>query len=285
MLLNSLKDFVSQKRQANYPEYVIKNSLKEYLQFPVLAYLYSRKNYQNFVFMGGSALRIIYNLPRLSEDLDFNLSEDDYNRFDLKGLGEEIKKYFQDQFQMEIGYRVQGKIRLYLKFPILDELGLANDESGIKNSSGKESDFLYVKIELSIEDFQAAEYEVAPVSGFGFNFIVKTYNLKFLMTGKISAILDRTWFKGKENEVDIKGRDYYDLFWYLEKGVEPDFKTLALKFKIKNMAELKIRLKEKIKSSVTAPKLRYDLINFFSEQEFIGSFCDNYHEIMKKYLD
>jgi len=276
MFLDLLKDFVSQKIQAAWPEYVIRNAVKEYLQFPVLAYLYSQKKYQSFVFMGGSALRIIYGLPRLSEDLDFNLPPADYNSLDLKGLGEEIKKYFQDQFQMAISYRVQGKIRLYLKFPILKDLGLA-----IGNS---ESDFLYVKIELSAEDFKEPEYEIAPVSGFGFNFIVKTYSLKFLMTGKISAILDRTWFKGKDNEVDIKGRDYYDLFWYLKKGIEPDFKTLALKFKVKDMPTLKAILKEKIANAVTATKLRYDLVNFFSEQEFINGFCDNYKEIMSKYL-
>jgi hypothetical protein len=32
------------------------------------------------------------------------------------------------------------------------------------------------------------------------------------MTGKISAILDRSCFKGDDNEIDIKGRDYYDLY-------------------------------------------------------------------------
>lgn len=277
MLLDLLKDFVRQKKQAAWPDFVIKNAVKEYLQFPVLAFLYGREAYQNWIFMGGSALRIIYGLPRLSEDLDFNLPAAVYNKLDLATLGEEIKKYFQDQFRMEIVYRVQGKVRLYLKFPILRELGLAGDKS--------ESDFLYVKIELSAEDFRRPEYEVAPVSGFGFNFIVKTYNLKFLMTGKISAILDRAWFKGSDNEIDIKGRDYYDLFWYLEKGIEPDFKTLTLKFKIKDMTELKIRLKEKIIKAVTPAKLRYDLANFFSEQEFISGFCKNYQAIMKKYLN
>ena len=105
------------------------------------------------------------------------------------------------------------------------------------------------------------------------------------MTGKISAILDRSWFKGKENEIDIKGRDYYDLFWYLEKGIEPDFQTLSSKFGINNMAELKSRLKEKIKTSVTTVKLRYDLVNFFDAPEFIDNFCNNYLEIMKKYLN
>lgn len=277
MLLDLLKDFVSQKKQAAWPDFVIKNAVKEYLQFPVLAFLYGRSAYQNFVFMGGSALRIIYGLPRLSEDLDFNLPLSVYNKLDLAALGEEMKKYFQDQFRMEISYRIQGKVRLYLKFPILKELGLAGGKS--------ESGFLYVKIELSAEDFSKPEYEVAPVSGFGFNFIVRTYNLKFLMTGKISAILDRAWFKGKDNEIDVKGRDYYDLFWYLDKGIEPDFKNLALKFKVKNMTELKVLLKEKIIKAVTPAKLRCDLVNFFSEQEFIKSFCDNYQEIMKKYLD
>jgi hypothetical protein len=280
MLLELLKDFVSQKKQAAWPEYVIKNAVKEYLQFPVLAFLYGQKRYQQFIFMGGSALRIIHNLPRLSEDLDFNLSEADYNKLDLCILGAEIKRYFQDQFRMAIDYRVQGKIRLYLKFPILKALGLVKTQSG----SGAESDFLYVKIEISVDNFKQPEYEVAPVSGFGFNFIARTYSLKFLMTGKICAILDRVWFKGKDNSIDIKGRDYYDLFWYLDKGVEPDFATLAARFEVKNMLELKAILKGKIAGSVTSAKLHYDLVNFFNEQEFISSFCDNYKEIMNKYL-
>jgi hypothetical protein len=104
------------------------------------------------------------------------------------------------------------------------------------------------------------------------------------MTGKISAILGRSWFKGEKNEIDIKGRDYYDLFWYLDKGIEPDFVTLGSELGVNNMAELKDRLREKIRTAVTAVKLRYDLVNFFGEQEFIKSFCDNYQEIMKKYL-
>lgn len=284
MLFDLLKDFSSQKKQAAWPEYVIKNALKEYLQFPVLAFLYSQKKYQSFVFIGGSALRIIYGLPRLSEDLDFNLPLADYNKLDLALLGAEIKKYFQDQFRMAISYRVQGKVRLYLKFPILKDLGLTAGGSSGASGVETESDFLYVKIELLVEDYKEAEYEVAPVSGFGFNFMVKTYSLKFLMTGKIDAILARSWFKGKDNEIDIKGRDYYDLYWYLQKGIEPDFKTLALKFKVKDMPELKVLLKEKIAGFVTSAKLRYDLVNYFSEQEFINSFCNNYEEIMKKYL-
>lgn len=276
MLINLLQDFVSQKKQAGWPDFVINNGLKEYLQFSVLAFVYNQKDYQGFIFTGGSALRIAYNLPRLSEDLDFNLKQEDYKKIDLKLLGEKLRKYFKEKFLLSITYRVQGDSRLYLKFPILKELGLA---------FGENSDFLYIKIEIAVEDFIDPEYEITPVSGFGFNFITKTYNLKFLMTGKISAILDRSWFKGKDNEIDIKGRDYYDLYWYFDKGIKPDFLTLKDKFNIKNEIELKKVLKEKIDEKVTEKKLFYDLANFFGEQGFISSFCKNYKEIMKKYLD
>lgn len=275
MLINLLEDFVSQKKQAGWPDFVINNGLKEYLQYSVLAFIYSQKEYQNFIFTGGSALRIVYNLPRLSEDLDFNLKREDYERMDLKILGEKLQKYFEEKFLLSVSCRVQGVYRLYLKFPILKQLGLA---------SVGDSDFLYVKIEISPEDFINPEYETSPVSGFGFNFIVNVYNLKFLMTGKISAILDRSWFKGKENEIDIKGRDYYDLYWYFDKGIKPDFLTLSSKFAIKNETELKKTLKEKIEEKVTEKKLFYDLANFFGEQEFVIGFCRNYKEIMKKYL-
>ena len=138
MLFDLIKDFVNQKKQASWPEYVIKNAIKEYLQFPVLAFIYSKKEYQDFIFMGGSALRIIHGLPRLSEDLDFDLPLDTYHNLDLNVLGEEIKKYFRDQFLLNISFRVQGKIRLYLKFQILKDLGLAD--------GGSESDYLLMAL-------------------------------------------------------------------------------------------------------------------------------------------
>ena len=280
MLIEQLKNFVAQKRAENWPDFVIKNGLKEFLQFPVLAFIYNKPKYQNFIFIGGSALRIIYKLPRLSEDLDFNLSLEDYRALDLKKMADELKKYFKNDFSLDISTRVQGEeepgpSRLYLKFPVLKELDLAK---------GSESDFLYVKIEPQVDNFSKIETEINPISSFGFNFLIKSYSLKYLMTGKISAILERAWFKGADNEIDIKGRDYYDLYWYLEKGVEPDFKILKEKFSIANMGELKKELAKKIDTDLTEKKLLFDLENFFPEQDFIKSFCLNYKEIIKKYL-
>ncbi|MAG44583.1 hypothetical protein CL633_01710 [bacterium] len=275
MLNEILKNLVKQKRKENIPDFVIINFLKEYLQFPVLDFIYNNPKYQNLIFIGGSCLRICYNLPRLSEDLDFDLFQKDYDKLNLKSLALEIKEYFKNNFLINIDFRCQEKVRVYLKFPILKKLNL---------SYGNGSDILYVKIEPTKSKFIKPEVEINPVSSFGFNFLVKNYNLKFLMTGKIIAIFTREWFKGKNDEIDIKGRDFYDIFWYFKNNISPDYKNLSKFIRINNKNELKERLWGKINNSVTEQKLSYDLKNFFGNQSFISSFCKNYKEIMKKYL-
>jgi len=275
MLDEILKNLVNQKKQENMPDFVIINFLKEYLQFPVLDFIYNTQNYQNFIFTGGSCLRICYNLPRLSEDLDFDLNKKDYQQLNLKNLALKIQNYFKNNFLMDIDFRCQGKTRIYLKFPVLKKLNL---------SYGQGSDLLYVKIEPNKSEFIKPEVEMNPISNFGFNFIVKNYNLKFLMTGKIIAIFTREWFKGQDDEIDIKGRDFYDIFWYFKNNISPDYKNLSKFTGICNTNELKEKLWEKIDKNINEQKLSYDLKNFFGNQNFISNFCKNYKKLMKKYL-
>lgn len=282
MLKAQLEKLVSDCQTKNWPDFVIKNALKEYLQFPVLAWIYNQEKYQNFIFMGGSALRIIHGLPRLSENLGFNLKLKDYKSLDITKLGEELKDYFKNELLIDISYKAQtkpapGPERLYLKFPILKDLGLAKGKD--------ESDFLYVKIKPQVKDFANPKYQVVPISKFSYNFLVKSYKLSFLMTGKISAILERVWFKGQNDEIDIKGRDYYDLYWYLNKGIEPDWATLNKRFKIKNKQDLNKILKAKIENEVNPQKLLFDLENFFPEPEFVSGFCKNYKQIINPFLE
>ncbi len=233
------------------------------------------RKYKNFIFTGGSCLRICYGLPRLSEDLDFDLPAKEMESLDLEKMGEELAIYFKNNFALNLTYRRQGSYRLYLKFQILKELGLAY---------GGGSDFLYVKIEPSKSQFKKYETELTPIALYGFNFLANNYKLKFLMTGKILAVLERQWFKGENNAINIKGRDFYDLYWYLDKEIEPDYTVLAEKLFISNEIELKAALKKKIDNDVNEEKLAYDLRGFFPEQEFVVGFCKNYKEIMRKYL-
>ena len=275
MLIEILKQIVEEKKKRNYSNSVIINSLKEYLQFPVLNFIYNSNKYNKFIFTGGSCLQICHGLPRLSEDLDFDLEKEDYQKLNLEKMGVEIAKYFKKRFLFNIQYKAQGNSRLYLKFDVLKELGLLYGEG---------SSLLYVKIEPALTIFEKFQEEPIAISNYGFNFVARNYTLNFLMTSKIIAILKRKWFKGEENEVNIKGRDFYDLYWYLEKNVKPDMGALKSLLGISSEKELKERLWGKIEKDVDEKKLAYDLQNFFSEQNYITEFCKNYKKIIKKYL-
>ena len=59
------------------------NALKEVIQEIALLGLHRANFFEKAAFYGGTALRILYNLPRYSEDLDFTLIKSDKN-FQLK---------------------------------------------------------------------------------------------------------------------------------------------------------------------------------------------------------
>lgn len=59
------------------------NVRREYFQNLLLSYFYQQKGASNIYFKGGTALRVVFNSPRFSEDLDFSASE-----IDIKGIEE-----------------------------------------------------------------------------------------------------------------------------------------------------------------------------------------------------
>lgn len=275
MLEEILRTIIAEKRLQGMNNNLIKNFLKEYIQYLVLSLIYNQKKFKKMVFKGGSCLRICFDLPRLSEDLDFDYEKDEVEKKVLDGLERYLKTEIKTKFFNALETKIQSSIRLYLKFSILKQLKLA---------SGSESDMLYVKIETSEGLSPYATFSLTPISKFGYNFIVYHYDLPSLMSGKINALLYRVWFKGEKNQIDIKGRDFYDLFWFLQKQVEPNWPMLKKMTGIKNKAELKKVLKDRIKKSVTPQKLAYDLKNFISDQVFIDEFSKNYLAIIDRYL-
>lgn len=274
MLEEILKDIVGKRRREGAPDFVIRNFLKEYLQYPVLGFIYGKN--KNFIFTGGSCLRICFDAPRLSEDLDFDLNKNDYKKLRIEELAGNLKKIFKEQYLIDIETKCQQNKRIYLKFPILKKLGIAKEN---------ESDLLYVKVEPNESGLTRAKTQLQPISKFGYNFIINRYDLKFLMTGKASAIFTRKWFKGKNDEIDIKGRDFYDLYWYMEKGIEPDYVNLKKLAGIVDKKSFKEALKKRIKNDLTSAKLSYDLKNFFPDQNFITDFCRNYKKIMEGVIE
>ena len=63
--IKNLEKFTNQSQTS------IENVVREYCQHLFLSYLYKQPGSEKILFKGGTALRIIFNSPRFSEDLDF----------------------------------------------------------------------------------------------------------------------------------------------------------------------------------------------------------------------
>lgn len=253
MIINSLKQIVSQNTETD-PLY-LRNLLKENIQYYVLNFVYSSKWGENLLLKGGSCLRMFFNLPRLSEDVDLDIL--DKNSFFLDEFVEDLKDYFSATLQYkELGVKVSGKENIiYLKFPVF------------------KPQILFLRIDLAEAVGKKYKTELALKSTSDFSFLVKRYSIEDLFSGKIVAILQRE-----------AGRDYFDLAWFLEKGITPNLKYLQEIIPIKNNTDLKTKLKRKIKK-LDLEILRQDLMPLFRDKNFVLKFVTNYKKLALGEID
>lgn len=256
MILDSLKAIVRENVGAN-PLY-LRNLLKENLQYYVLNFVYNSKWGENFLLKGGSCLRMFFDLPRLSEDLDLDFI--DKKSFVLEKFLLDLEKYFSQVLQYkELGSKVSTKENIvYLKFPILDKPKVLFLRIDFVQALGKK-----YKIELSLK------------STYDFSFLVKRYSIEDLFSGKLAAIIQRTSL----GEPRTKGRDYFDLAWFLEKGVKPNFEYLKEITSIRTKGELVKKLKDKVED-LDLTVLSDDLMPLFKDSNFVKSFVSNYKKLV-----
>lgn len=251
-----------------------RNAVKEYLQILALSFIYSARPYQDLVFYGGSCLKHCFDLPRLSEDLDFVDLKKDVN---LDKLAEDLKKFFKKELSIDITAKIQ-KFRIYLKFPVLRELRL---------TGAAESDFLILKIEVFNEFDFCGDYrvEMMPVFKFGNSLLVKTFDLPTLMATKIRAILFRRWEKiDKSGKIlaRAKGRDYFDLMWYFEKGIAPNLKCIYGNEAMSD--ELKRDLLRAVKS-IDKRSVSFDLEGLIKDRVFLNNLSGNIKDILIRNIE
>lgn len=247
--------------------------LKEYLQIIVLDYLYSYPDYSNLIFYGGSCLAHCFGLSRLSEDLDF---VDVKKKIDIVKLAKDVDHYFKKNTDLEVTATVQ-KFRIYLKFPILKELNLAERH---------ESDMLFLKVEVYKEFDFCSKYQtqIIPLMKFNRSILIKTFDLSTLMATKIRAIFHRKWEKTDKTGktlIKVKGRDYFDLMWYLGKNIVPNLNCLE---EIKTKEELKKKLRALIEN-VDSRSIQLDLEQFIEDERFITNLSKNIKEILLREVD
>lgn len=247
-----------------------RNLLKEYLQMVVLDFIYSHPTYSQLLFYGGSALAHCFDLQRLSEDLDFI---DETKKVNVSKLAKDLENYFKKRTDLEVTTTVQ-KFRIYLKFPILRELGVTTRE---------ETDILFLKVEVYTEFGFCESYktDIRPVFKYNRSILIKTLDPATLMATKVRAILFRKWEKTDKQgntTVKVKGRDYFDLLWYLQKGIQPNISCIE---DVKDMKDLKEKLLAMV-ASVDSKSIQLDLEALIDNPNFVKNMSKNMKAILER---
>jgi predicted nucleotidyltransferase component of viral defense system len=269
MHIETIKKLLAEQAQCS--NVFKRNFVKEYVQIMLLSHVYSSREYQQLIFYGGSCLRHCFGLERLSEDLDFV----DQDAIELKKMSADMRLFLEREFGVKVSMKTQ-RFRIYLKLPILKELGIAG---------AGESDLLHLKVEVynKFQQVPSCQIQIVPVFRFGKSMLLKTFDLPTLMSTKISAVLHRKWERTSKSGMAIctvKGRDYYDLMWYLRKGVRPNLEYLG----IETMKVLKARLLENV-NKLDERSIRADLEGFIPDAAFVDNLSKNIRQMLVNQID
>lgn len=202
------------------------HATREVIQEIALSALYRGGLFNKAAFYGGTCLRIFHELPRFSEDMDFSLLEknpsfsiDPY----LPVIEEEFKSYGRD---VEIK-RKKKKENSDIESAFL------KDNTEIASISFQTEPAIKIKIEIDKNpplNFRTENKLLL----LPYSFMARCFDIPGLYAGKLHAFLFRGW----KNRV--KGRDWFDLEWYVKNNYKVDFQHLkarALQFGYTGTAE------------------------------------------------
>lgn len=253
-----------------------RNAIKEELQFYVLNFIYHHPEYNKWIMYGGSALRIIHGLDRMSVDLDFEVSYEVTNKF-LEELKKEVEDYFINAYGADSDFltiKITTGRGLLLKFHVGKDLSLGNPSNQV-----------HVKIDLNHFVAPKTVTERRPINRGQLSFVILTYNMGALMASKLAAI----FLRGARGVGDVvyeeKGRDIYDLLWYMGKKVIPDFDYMIAKgIDVKDPRTLFDKLTLQM-NKVSDENLKNDLSPLFVDLTFITNWLRNWRESYLRLLD
>ena len=253
-----------------------RNALKEELQFYVLNFIYHHPKYNTWIMYGGSSLRIIHGLDRMSVDLDFEISHEITEKF-LEELKKEVEDHFTNTYGAGADFltiKITTGRGLLLKFHVGEEL-----------SSGHPSKQVHVKIDLNHFVAPKTVTERRPINRDQLSFVIITYNMSSLMASKLVAIFLRGTRGVGEAVYEEKGRDIYDLLWYMNKKVVPDFDYLVAKgLDMKDPRALFDKLTVQV-NKVSDKNLEQDLEPLFVDKTYIRNWLKNWRESYLRLLD
>jgi predicted nucleotidyltransferase component of viral defense system len=200
-----------------------KQGLREIIQEIALLGLWRGKFFEHAAFYGGTALRILYRLDRFSEDLDFTLTKPD-KKFDLssylKAVQTELLAYGFATTVEKVAKTQKSAIEsAFIKADT--QIHLLHVGSKNRVSSGE-----LLKVKLDVDTDPALGFRTNAEAFFWPQvFSVTTCDLPSLLAGKLHAAFCR---KSVQN---VKGRDWYDLLWYVARDSKPNYNYLESKLR------------------------------------------------------
>ncbi len=178
------------------------HAVREYLQARLLQSLQRAGAMQTLAFHGGTSLRFLYNIPRYSEDLDFAL-ELNPEPYDFREyLQRIVRDLSAEAYTIDVKLNEKRVVNsAFVRFRgLLYELGL----------SGHRTEVLAIKIEVDTNPPSHAGLTTTSLHKY-VPLNLQHHDPATLLAGKLHAILQREY---------LKGRDVYDLCWYL---AQPDW--------------------------------------------------------------
>ena len=175
------------------------NLMREYLQATVLASMQASRSLGPLAFHGGTCLRFLYRIARFSEDLDFAL-ERPRDGFRFVEIMARLERDLNAQ-----GYLIRASVN---DGPVVNKAFIgfvgAEYEAGLSPHADK---VFRIKIEVDTRPPEGAVLEVSGLRSFEYVLRLQHYDLPSLFAGKLAAVVQRQY---------TKGRDLYDLLWYLQ---------------------------------------------------------------------
>ncbi len=279
-----IKEWIAEYKPRNTDE--ASQALREIMQEIALAGLSRGGFFEKAAFYGGTALRIFHGLDRFSEDLDFSLLEVN-PKFTLDPFFPAIEAEF-DALGFKVSIREKKKTLVHN----IDSAFLKSDtvwrelvlEGTIPQNGLDQKPSVTIKLEVDREPPLGFKTEekllIKPVS-----FYVKCFTLPHLFAGKMHALLFRKW---KEN---VKGRDWYDMEWYIKKGISLDLNHFVLRardsgdWKEATITEKGFHdlLKQKI-TAVNMDRVKADIRRFIANPGQLDIWSPNYFLDLVKHL-
>jgi Nucleotidyl transferase AbiEii toxin, Type IV TA system len=199
-----MKDYLAQIVAQQPNDFMKRSVAREYLQARILQALQDQGAFLTWAFVGGTALRFLFQMPRYSEDLDFSLVAPEGEPSFPRLMGKVSLAFQSEGYVIEIRIREKGAVKnAFLKFRgLLSELGI----------SPREDQTLSVRVEIDTNPPAGATTSTTVIRRF-VTLNLLHHDRPSLLAGKLHAVLARAY---------TKGRDLYDLVWYLADRTWPE---------------------------------------------------------------